>query len=284
MPGVSDEPGVPLDLTAVENALRELALQHELPVIDAFYTDGLRVLVSARTPLEVLVGAAARTGAGFVTIEKVVFDPEDFLEDTRSDLSKLGLVLPDGVDTIVEGEQHGEGDPERLMLLWAAGGVVFSTVFVASWSIALQERITALAVEDTEPSGMEAIWARVAELAEQIEASAEFRRTPPMRRKAAGLALVGQFAKETDPQHFLARAVADASERASSNAQREYWAFEAKQSEMIAEFQATADWQSAYSQPQRNAAATRFMLERTGYAPSKAGAETFARLAAEGRS
>lgn len=268
------------NLRQMESQLRDLARDRGLPVIDAYYVDkGARVLMSSNTASATLIEAAVRTGAGFVTIEVHTFDEEDFIEQVRSELGKEDLVLPGGADEALKQEHHGDDDPERLILIWSGSGTVYSVVYVAAWADALNERLVAMAVEDTEPDEVQVAYARIAQLAGLIEALPEFRRTQPSKRRGAAAQLIERFAVESDDPYLRDRAIAEAHQRALRNSEQAYFAFDEERVGKIADMKATEDWQHAYSRPGRIAAATRFMTEATGYAPTKSAAEEFARIA-----
>ena len=266
------------DLAATESELRAIAEEIGLPVLFAVY-GGPQVLVSADTPLHDLLAIAKASGAPFVTLDAEPFDMEDFTEGVRRELARNDLALSDRALALIEREDHSD-EIERVSLDWAANGFHYSVLFVADWSGALADRVTELADEGEEPLYVKA-FARINDLAAELEALPEFRSTQPSRRRAAGTLLIEGLATDEDDPEMRRRAVDAAYSIASKRAAEAYYAMEARKADLSRALAASETWDHVFSRPARIAAATRYLTEEIGYAPTKTDAEAFARLTAE---
>jgi hypothetical protein len=218
--------------------------------------------------LDDALDVARHVSAPFLTLTVSTLDPARLTERPGF----LGEITHAGVppEDLRRRWQERSGEIDCIFLEWIAAGTRYAYMAAPEWAGELEDARNAWFEEqDNEDSDLTgALWARIAALAERLEADPGYRAGNQQTRRDIGRAFLEPLVQSSEGEFVVHKALEEAGKLVRANAQAAYGALLGDMDALIADLRDTAEWKAARKQYQMEAAARDFLQERCGgYAP-----------------
>ena len=254
-----------LDISDLAGDARLGATARNLPVLSAVF--GRRPEVLLLHPvvgLDQVLDVAAASGATFVTIDETTFDTADLIDEGGFE---NGAQKPSG--RLLAEIERRIGEPDGLFINWVSQGIFYTWHAVPQWRSKLGDDYDAWKdmKDQVDAFDLEQEWARVREVAAQLEA------LPSLRAKSVGRTAVA----EAEVKKLVAageetighRAVWAAVTMTRENSAVAFAALEADLDAVADEVLAAPGWRQGFRKAERQAFVAQFLREKTGgYGPT----------------
>ncbi|WP_146070031.1 hypothetical protein [Cryobacterium sp. Y29] len=261
-----------LKLTVEERLAQTIAgaAGRSLRIVDATFTASPSVWFDEdKVSLDDVLDLAHAMEAPFISVEPLVFNLEEFLEDDEDDDAVDLAALPKKLQAL---NTHN-GALSGLFIRWVHDGSVYLYMIEASWfTTASDLRNTWRAKEeDDRGDNLTARLARAAELTEELEKMEAFRRTPPRTRKMKAAKLIAPLRQPSDDDTLINHAIRVAAENAALNSQLKFQEISENLTEVATDLAATERWKNAHQAPAKLSVARDFLIQLSGgYSPTEA--------------
>lgn len=257
---------VPIDLTALAEKAKELAVVHGLLLVDAEFLKKADVaLDNGSTSIDDAVAVAVTSGAPFVSLQMDTFSTVQLRELLAPD---DGDDLPAKVQRLITRARTHHGESDAQWLRWVAQGLIFQWVATAAWRDELYENLdrelaNARWTAETESSKNDyAQRGRIKELAAVLITSREFRGVAANKRRPVGHAVLAASESGEIDQEIADLAIGDAAVVMDRKSYEYEVKFRSLIQELAAELRMRQEWRSATTAVRRREVTQLFLAEK----------------------